>query len=122
MNEITDSDAEDDSTTVDVVAEDVSRTMGALPQLSDVPDEETIEREIRLYDFPRRETRGVALGATFGIHPDALADFVDDVEQDVDLRKAEKGTSVTIGTATIRGDGTFVGYDVDEQYLKPSLR
>jgi hypothetical protein len=122
MNETTESDGEGDSAAIDAVATDVTRTMESLPQLSDVPDEETIERPLRMIDIPRRDIRGVAMGATFGTGGKALKEFLDGVEQDVDFRKAEKGTSVTIGTATIRGDGTFVGYDVNEQYLKPSLR
>lgn len=108
----------DDST--QQIADAVHGAMAGLPALSDFDDDEEIPLKIRLVAFPRGGKRAVSTQAMLGTGTTVAEEVRDVVEPRVDMRKAKKGRSITIGTITIRGDGEIQEVDVDPEYLKPT--
>lgn len=98
------------------MAEDIASTMASLPSLSDVEDDEEIKRPLRLFRDDRRGERGVAVGALFGLRPDALEEVCETAEELVDLRLAQDRQSITVGHVRIRGDGRVMEIRVDEKF------
>ena len=106
------------------LVDDVAGVMSDLPALSDMDDDETVKRKVNWFDHPRREdTAGWSLGAVFGIDSEVWNEYVEEhFGPVVDRRKLKSGTSTTVGTLTVRGDGEIVGHEVLPEYLKPSER
>jgi hypothetical protein len=101
------------------LVEDMSSTISQIASLSDVDADETLELELRLFDVPRRKYRGVAVEAAW-MSPELVEDICEIAEQHIDMRKAKRGRSVTVGSIIVAGDETIADFSIDDEYLKPS--
>lgn len=102
------------------LAKDVMNSMGAVPSLTDVEDDTTITRTLKLMRYDRRDIRGVGFSAVWGLDPDVTDKVCSHAETVVDLRKAKNDQTIPVGSVTIRGDGTITDITIEDEYRSPS--
>lgn len=95
-------------------------TIASIPSTSEFDDDEEIKLRLSIFCDRRGKRKGVATQAIYGEGPKVARWVDEEIEPLVDMRKAQKGSTITIGSVTITGDGEVTDFDVDDEYLKPS--
>jgi len=93
----------------------IERTIDSIPALSDVADGDSITRDLRMFQTEHRDIKGVGMQAAF-MDSETIGEICDLAEQRVDMRRARKGQSITVGEVAICGDGTIASVEIRDEY------
>lgn len=119
-------------TNSDDLVNDIANTIGDAPSPNNLEKGETVRLKIGYLKSNRRDAEGVTISFHFGDgSTETYEKVVDIVESRLDKRKFrvskdqpryKQTKSWDVGWVDIDTNGNVVEYEIDNQYLKPSLK
>lgn len=111
------------------LANEVSNAFASKPKLHELDDGETVRLDVGYVVGGWRDMDHVTIEFHFGAgDPDAPMRITDTIDAKLDHRKLtdtsddRHPTSYDIGWVELNNEGEIVEYEIDNEYLKPSLQ